>query len=334
MVLADRPPNGRYTILEHLGLRGDTLRRHLGRVMLWVDSIPSPAPLRRPTAHGQAKSEDILTVEVGTLWRQRSVMGMLVRRDLAVKYQSSMLGYLWSLIDPLVQALIYWFIFGVLYHRSGDENMLGHAGYPLFIVSGIFAWMWMSAGITESAHALSSQSRLITTMRVHRQIFPISKVFARSVEFLVGIPVVLVFALIFHGYFTWRLLAIPLAMLIQGVLLIGVALILAPLNVLFRDVERMTRLIVRILMYSAPVIYPLARVLGAPGDPSRLPGWFQFLYQCNPLVGIMELQHGAWIAPMFPSAQLVIMSATGSLIVFILGWWVFNRAESAVLKEL
>jgi ABC-2 type transport system permease protein len=261
-------------------------------------------------------------------------MGMLVRRDLAVKYQSSMLGYLWSLIDPLMQALIYWFIFGVLYHRSGDENMLGHAGYPLFIVSGIFAWMWMSAGITESAHALSSQSRLITTMRVHRQIFPISKVFARSVEFLVGIPVVLVFALIFHGYFTWRLLAIPLAMVIQGVLLIGVALILAPLNVLFRDVERMTRLIVRILMYSAPVIYPLARVIGAPGDPSSLPGWFQFLYQCNPLVGIMELQHGAWIAPMFPSAQLVIMSATGSLIVFILGWWVFNRAESAVLKEL
>ena len=275
-----------------------------------------------------------MAVEVGTIWRQRSVMGMLVRRDLAVKYQSSMLGYLWSLIDPLAQALIYWFVFGVLYGRKGEADAMGHASYPLFIVSGIFAWMWMSAGINESAHALSSQSKLITTMRVHRQIFPISKVLARSVEFLVGIPVVLVFALLFGGYFGWHLLAIPLGMLIQMVLLIGVSLIMSPLNVLFRDVERMTRLIVRILMYSAPVIYPLARVTGTPGHESTLPGWFQFLYQCNPLVGIMELQHGAWIAPMFPSAQLVIMSATGSLIVFMLGWWVFNRTESAVLKEL
>jgi ABC-2 type transport system permease protein len=271
-------------------------------------------------------------VEVGAMWHQRGVLAMLVRRDLAVKYQSSVLGYLWSLIDPLVQALIYWFVFGVLYHSSHRE--LGGAGYPLFIVSGIFAWMWVSTGITESAHALTSQARLITTMRVRREIFPVAKVFARAVEFLVGIPIVVLFALIFHGQFTWRLAALPLSVVMQCLLIIGISLILSPLNVLFRDVERMTRLIVRILMYTAPIIYPLTRVTGTPKAPSKLPEWFQLAYESNPLVGIIQLQHGMWIPELFPSARLLIMSTAGCLVVFLIGIWVFRKTESAVLKEL
>lgn len=275
-----------------------------------------------------------MTVEVGAMWRQKSVMWMLVRRDLAVKYQSSMLGYLWSLIDPLMQALIYWFIFGVLYGRGDPYHVLGAASYPLYIVSGIFSWMWISAGISESAHALTSQARLITTMRVRREIFPISKVFARSVEFVAGIPIVALFAVFFGGHFSWRLALIPLSMLIQGVLLIGVALLLSPLNVLFRDIQRMTRLVVRILMYSAPIIYPLARVTGTATKESPVPDWVATVYQLNPIVGIIELQHAAWIPTLMPGAQLVITSAAGSLIVFIIGWWVFRKSEPAVLKEL
>ncbi|HEY3504770.1 MAG TPA: ABC transporter permease [Actinocatenispora sp.] len=268
-----------------------------------------------------------MTVEVGAMWRQKSVMWMLVRRDLAVKYQSSVLGYVWSLIDPLVQALIYWFIFGVLYHTKTE---LYGAGYPLFIVSGIFSWMWISAGITESAHALTSQARLITTMRVRREIFPVSKVLARAVEYLVGLPIVVLFAILFHGTFTWRILVgLPLSMAIQGVLLVGIALILSPLNVLFRDVERMTRLIVRILMYTAPIIYPLSRVM-----ESGMPRWLKDVYQLNPLVGIIDIQHGMWIPQLFPKPTVILASAVGSVIIFLIGVWVFRKTESAVLKEL
>lgn len=274
-----------------------------------------------------------MTVRVGATWRQRGVLWMLVRRDLAVKYQSSALGYLWSVIDPLVQALIYWFIFGVIYQTKAVEI---HSGYALYIVSGIFAWMWMSAGISQSAHALTSQSRLITTMRVRREIFPVAKVFARSMEYLVGIPIVAIFAVFFDGAFTWRLALIPVGMLIQGVLLVGIALLLAPLNVLFRDIERMTRLVTRMLMYSAPIIYPLSRIFGIPGHPdtAKVPQWFQVIYECNPLVGIIELNHGMWIPELLPSAHVMLTSALGAVIVFLVGFWTFRRCESSVLKEL
>jgi ABC-2 type transport system permease protein len=259
---------------------------------------------------------------------------MLSRRDLAVKYQSSALGYLWSLLEPLLQALVYWFVFGVLYHSNRDliDPVTGHkldVGYPLYIVSSIFAWMWFSSGINESTHALSSQSSLITTLQVRREIFPLSRVTSRAAEFLAGIPVIAVFALIFNGSFTWRLALYPMVFAIEGTLLVGVSLILAPLNVLYRDIERMTRVAVRLLMYSAPVIYPLSRVF----TPS-VPHWVSTVYKLNPLVGIVELNHGMWIPALMPSWHVILTAVCGSVIVFMFGWWVFRRFESAVLKEL
>lgn len=259
---------------------------------------------------------------------------MLARRDLAVKYQSSVLGYLWSLLDPLLQAMVYWFVFGVLYHssRSLTDPHTGHqlnVGYPLYIVSSIFAWMWFSSGINESTHALSSQSSLITTLQVRREIFPVARVTARAAEFIAGIPIVMIFAVIFNGSFTWRLALYPLVFVVEGLLLIGISLMMSPLNVLYRDLERITRVGTRLLMYSAPTIYPLSRVF-TPG----VPHWIKVVYELNPLVGIIELNHGMWIPALMPTWHVIVASICGSLIVFMLGWWVFRRFESPVLKEL
>lgn len=276
-----------------------------------------------------------MTVAVGAVWRQRSILGMLARRDLAVKYQSSALGYLWSLIDPLLQSLIYWFVFGVLYHSSRSlvdpdhPSQQLHVGYPLYIISGIFAWMWFSSGINESTHALSAQSSLITTLQVRREVFPIARVTARAAEFLAGIPIIMIFALIFNGSFTWRLLLLPVVMGVEGILLIGISLILSPLNVMYRDIERMTRPVIRLLMYSAPIIYPLSRVFTA-----SVPHWVQVVYELNPLVGIVEMNHGIWIPQLMPSWHVMGASIGGAIIVFMFGWWVFHRFESPVLKEL
>lgn len=263
------------------------------------------------------------------IWEQRGVLWMLVRRDLAVKYQSSMLGYLWSLIDPMVQALIFWFIFGVLYGGSGRVAPGGAHNYPLFIVSGIFAWMWTNTSISESTKALSSQARLITTMRVRREIFPLGKVLARFADYLAGIPILILFAIMFHGSFGWTLFALPLALVMQFTLLFGLAQILSSVNVLFRDMERIVRLSTRVLLYSQPIIYPLSRV-----TDSHIPTWVKDVYQANPLVGIMQLHHSLWFPTEFPSDRMLIVSGAGCLIVFLIGTWVFRRNESTVLKEL
>ena len=272
-----------------------------------------------------------MTSSVMTLWSNRNALRLLVRRDLAVKYQQSFLGYLWSLIEPLGIAAIYWFVFGILYGSQSDRH-LGSAddSYPLFLVTGIFAWQWANAAMSEATSALTGQARLITTMKVAREVFPIGRVVGRFAEFLAGMPILIILAIVFRElHFDWQLLALPLAVLLQTVFLTGVALLLSSLNVLLRDVEKLMRLATRVLFYATPIIYPLALVRA-----SDMPGWIKTAYELNPLVGIMELYHAIWYPDMFPSAQLLTITAVSSVVLLLGGWWVFRRLEPAVLKEL
>lgn len=270
-----------------------------------------------------------MTSSVGAVWAHRNALRLLVRRDLAVKYQQSVLGYLWSLIEPLTLGLIYWFVFGVLY---GTGQHLGAAedSYPLFLITGIFAWQWVNSAIVEATSALTGQARLITTMKVPREVFPFGRVVGRFAEYIAGLPVLIALAIYFGRLtFGWHLLALPLGILILFALLTGVSLLLSSLNVLMRDIDRFMRLVTRILFYATPIIYPLSVV-----EQSGLPRWAKILYEANPLVGAFQIFQSVWYPAEFPSPGLLAVSAAGSLIILLGGVWVFRRLEPAVLKEL
>ncbi|WP_428962426.1 ABC transporter permease [Micromonospora fluostatini] len=275
-----------------------------------------------------------MTSGVGALWSHRNALRILVKRDLAVKYQQSLLGYFWSLIEPLGMGAIYWFVFGVLYSRDTGRH-LGEAAdsYPLFLITGIFAWMWTSSALSEATNALTGQARLITTMNVPRQAFPIGRVTGRFAEYAAGLPILAAIAAFYAAQGKidpgWSLLALPLAVLVQATLLIGLALLLSAFNVLMRDIERFMRLVIRVLFYATPIIYPLALV-----RDSDLPGWLKTGYELNPLVGIFQLHHAVWYPDEFPPARLLATTVAVSLLVLVAGWWAFRRLEPAVLKEL
>lgn len=268
------------------------------------------------------------------MWRSRNVLRYLVRRDLALKYQQNVMGYLWSLLEPIGIGVIYYFVFIVVIGRGGRlAAILDERHYILYLMAGIFSYMWTAGVIGQATNALSGQKSLITTMNVPREIFPISKVLARSAEFLVGLPILAGIAAIVGVDFTWWLLVIPLALLVQGTFLIGVALILSSLNVMMRDIERFMSMISRLIFYSSPILYPLVMVDMA-GEDGAIPGWLVTIYKANPLVGIVELHHSVWFPQMFPSTTLLITCIAGSLITLGAGWLLFRRLEPAVLKEL
>jgi ABC-2 type transport system permease protein len=263
------------------------------------------------------------------VWSHRNALRLLVRRDLAVKYQNSFLGYLWSLIEPLAMGVIYWFVFGVLY-KTGRNLGPAQDSYPLFLITGIFAWQWANAAISEATTALTGQARLITTMKVPREVFPLGRVIGRFAEYVAGLPVLIALAIYFdHVQFGWHLLSLPLAILLQFTLLTGVSLLLSSLNVLMRDVDRFMRLVTRVLFYATPIIYPLALV-----QKSTLPEWLKTIYELNPLVSIFQLHRAVWYPSEFPDTGLLVASVAGSVLMLLGGWWVFRRLEPAVLKEL
>ncbi|MGH8793899.1 MAG: ABC transporter permease [Stackebrandtia sp.] len=269
------------------------------------------------------------TTGLTALWRHRQPLRVLIQRDLAVKYQKSALGYLWSLIEPLGMACIYWFIFGLVFNRAG---LPGDAmGYPLYVVSGIFAWMWVSSALSEATTSLVSQSSLITTMRVPREVFPVARVFARFTEFLAGFPILMLFVWLFGGQVGWHSFILVGALVLQVVLLTGISFILASINVLYRDVERFMRLIMRVMFYAAPVIYPLSKVM----DALEKYDWAQYLYMANPFVTVMQLHRAAWDPGHFmPSAKMLYVSIGTGVFLLFFGRWLFHKLEPRVLKEL
>ncbi|MFE0588548.1 ABC transporter permease, partial [Micromonospora echinospora] len=201
------------------------------------------------------------------------------------------------------------------------------------VLGGIFAWLWAASAIAVAANALTGQARLVTVLNVPREIFPVGRVAGRFAEYVAGLPILVGVAAVYalRGRIDpgVELLALPLALLVQAVLLVGVALLLSALNVLVRDVERVMRLVLRVLFYATPIIYPLSLVRDSPA-----PGWCKAVYELNPLVGIVQLHHAAWYPDEFPDTRLLVTSVVGSLLVLVAGRLAFRRLEPAVLKEL
>lgn len=272
-----------------------------------------------------------MAASVVGVWRSRNVLRYLVRRDLAIKYQRSVMGYLWSLIEPVGIGLIYYFVFILIIGRGGRlASIMDEQQYILYLMAGIFSYMWSNGVISQSTNALTSQKNLITTMNVPRQVFPIGRVATRSAELLAGLPILALIAVMVGVPLTWWLLVLPFAMLLQATFLIGIALLLSAANVLMQDIERFISMIGRLVFYSSPIIYPLMLVQ----DSERFPAWAKAIYLANPLVGIVELHHSAWFPELFPSPGLLATCIVGSVTTLGVGWLVFRRLEPTVLKEL
>jgi ABC-2 type transport system permease protein len=243
---------------------------------------------------------------------------LLSGRDLRVRYATSALGYLWSVLDPLVMSAIYWFIFTQVFDRT-----VGQEPYIVFLISALLPWVWFNSAVSDFTKAFSKDARLVRSTAIPRSIWVNRIVLSKGIEFLFSLPVLALFAIATGAQVGWGILWLPVAVLLQTILLIGLGLLVAPLCVLYTDLERTTRLILRVLFYASPVIYGV----------SDLPGVFRDLAAFNPLSGIFTLYRAGF----FPETWDTFVVAVGAVMSFgflALGVWVFGRLERPVLKEL
>lgn len=277
--------------------------------------------------------------------RYRHSLWLLTKRDLSVRYSTSALGYLWSILDPLVMSLIYWFVFTVIFHRTVGENP-----YIVFLLAALLPWMWFNGAVSDSTRAYIREAKLIRSTMIPRTIWVNRIVASKGIEFLLSLPVLAVFAIFTGARVNADILLFPLAILIQTVLTVGVGLIVAPLVVFFRDLERAVKLALRFLFYASPIIYSARDLPGGcggsvaakhcaaylathPGAQTDVLFSLHFWSAFNPLTGIFSLYRAAF----FPEELdwfLVGVSAAMSLLLLAIGWAVFKRFERDVLKEI
>lgn len=243
---------------------------------------------------------------------------LLSARDLKVRYSTSALGYLWSILDPLVMTGIYWFVFTQVFHRSAGEEP-----YIVFLISALLPWVWFNSSVSDFTRAFKKDARLVRSTAIPRSIWINRVVLSKGVEFLCSLPVLVIFAVLGGAHFNWGLLLFPLGIVLQVVLLVGLGLVVAPLCVLYTDLERTTALILRALFYASPIIYAT----------SDLPGVFYQLAALNPLSGIFTLYRVGFFPDQWDPFA-VIVGAIISVGFLALGLSTFGRFERPVLKEL
>jgi ABC-2 type transport system permease protein len=246
---------------------------------------------------------------------------LLSARDLRVRYSTSALGYLWSVLDPLVMSAIYWFVFTQVFQR-GD---IGASPYIVFLITGLLPWLWFNSAVSDLTKAFKRDSRLVRSTSIPRSIWVNRIVLSKGVEFALSLPVLAAFAALAVPSVELNplLLLFPVGIVLQATLLVGLGMLIAPLCALWGDLERTTRLVLRALFYASPIIY------GLPD----LPAPFREIAVMNPLSGIFSIYR----AGLFPGewdTTAVLVSAVLTALVLALGIVVFRRLEPAVLKEL
>lgn len=254
----------------------------------------------------------------GTPRRYLHSLWLLSARDLKVRYATSSLGYVWSVLDPLVMSAIYWFVFTQIFQRSVGEDP-----YIVFLIVALLPWVWFNVSVSDFTRAFSKDARLVRSTAIPRSIWVNRIVLSKGIEFLFSIPVLVLFAVFSGATVSWSLLWFPVAMLMQVVLLVGLGLLVAPLCVLFSDLERTTALILRVLFYASPVIYSF----------KDLPAPFDTIAAFNPLAGIFTLYRVGFFPDLWEPLPVAI-SAVMCVGILALGVWTFRSLERPVLKEL
>jgi ABC-2 type transport system permease protein len=282
-----------------------------------VDEIAAPTDvIARSRAGGRGRPG--IVARPAALWGRRQTLRLLVARDLKVRYASSSLGYVWSVLEPLLLAGIYWFIFTQVFTRS-----VGAEPYIVFLLTGLLPWTWFNSGVVDAGKAFTGGARLIRATNLPREIWVVRVVLSKGVEFLLSLPVLVLFVVVYQASVNWRVVLIVPGVLLMAVLVLGIGLLLAPLVALVRDLERIVRLVLRLGFYASPIIFAVRDV----PDP------WDILFSANPLAGIIEL----FRAGFFPYAvnwAHVGYSVGFSLVTLVIGWSVFARLERTVLKEI
>ncbi len=258
----------------------------------------------------------------GSVRRSLHSLWLLSARDLRVRYSTSALGYLWSVLDPLVMTGIYWFVFTQVFHRSVGEDP-----YIVFLITALLPWVWFNSAVTDFTKAFKKDARLVRSTSIPRWIWVNRIVLSKGIEFLFSLPVLALFAVFGGAQVSWALLAFPLAVLLQTTLLVGLGLIVAPLCVMFGDLERTTRLVLRALFYASPIIYGVG----------NLPGVFADIAAFNPLAGIFTLYRVGFFPDQWDTLTVVVGAAV-SLGILAIGLVRVpaaraSRAEGAVMTR-
>ena len=241
----------------------------------------------------------------------RDLFYFFVWRDIKVLYAQTILGLSWAILQPLIQIVIFTIIFGKVAKLPTD-------GIPYVLFSGvaIVPWTYMSQSIAQSSESLVKDQQMLGKIYFPRLIFPITPILSRLIDFVVAMLIVLGLIFYFHVIPTWNLLLFPLFFLLMMGISAGAGMWLSAMAIRFRDVKYAMTFTIRMLMYSAPIVY----------SASSIPETYRIIYSLNPIVAVMEGFRACLLGTPMPWLY-ILPGVVTAIILLISGGLYFKRME-------
>ena len=244
------------------------------------------------------QSKDLLLA-----WTKRTVRG---------RYQQSILGWLWAIVQPAASVAI----FSIIFTQFVPINT-GTIPYPVFSYVALVPWTFLASSLQDMTVSLTINFGLVTKVYFPREVLPVSSMLARLLDFGVAIVVLVGLMIIYQVPVSFpEFLFIPLILTVQILLILGLGLITSAANVFYRDMQPMLTLVIQLWFYASPIIYPVSLV------PER----WRIFYFLNPRAGILEAYRSVLLYQTLPDSTLLV-AATESILLLIFGYWLFKRVE-------
>lgn len=207
------------------------------------------------------------------LWRYRELFYFLAWRDILVRYKQTVIGVAWSIIRPLLTMIVFTIVFGKLAKLPSEG-----VPYPLLVLAAMLPWQFFSSALTEASNSLVGNANLISKVYFPRLVVPTSAVIVSFIDFLISFSILIVMMFFYQFVPDWKILTLPLFLLLAFGAAMGAGLWLTTLNVKYRDFRYVIPFIVQFGLYISPVGF----------SSSVVPPQWQFLYSLNPMVGVID----------------------------------------------
>lgn len=250
--------------------------------------------------------------------RYWSLVQALVARHLAGRYRGSVLGFVWSLLNPLCLMAVYTLVFHIYTRFDGTNH------YTLFVFCGLLPWVWTQSTLIEGTSSIAGSGHLVTKSMFPPHILPLVSVCTGLVHFLLSLPIFFIFTFFLGGEVSWTLLLLPVVVAIHFCLLYGLVLAGSSLNVFYRDVQHLVGNLLSLVFFLCPIVYPVTQV----------PQAFSWTLRANPFAVIVQLYHGVLLHGTVPSAELFGIAVCWAVISLVIGAAVFNRYRDHLAEAL
>lgn len=246
------------------------------------------------------------------LYKFRNLLWVWTVREIRVRYKQSYLGVIWAILQPLVLMVVFSLVFS-LFARVPT----GDIPYPIFSYTALLPWTLLTTAITSGVPSLINNLNLVVKTYFPREILPIGVIGASLFDFLVASSIFVVLMVYYRIQITWTIAWLPLVLIIQLVLALGIALMGSSLLVLYRDVRFIVPLGLQVWLYLTPVIYPVTVV----------PEKYLPLYMLNPMAGIITAYRQIILFGESPTWTYLAISGVEAALIFFIGYWVFKKLE-------